>query len=94
MTSQADPVDWHQPSAAWIFRLSITTAIALSLVLWNPAIAAAQAASETCDIARSYPGENRVDIAMTLFDRGRYPDYAAARAVVDHDLTYVCPGIR
>jgi hypothetical protein len=94
MTSQADPVDWHQRRAAWTFRLSIVTAIALSLAGWDPAIAAAQSASETCDLAKSYPGENRVDIAMTLVDRGRYPDYAAARAVVDHDLTYVCPGIR
>ena len=94
MSLQADPIDRHRLSVAWVFRLAVTTAIALSLAGWDPPIGVAPVASETCDIARNNPGENRVDIAMTLFDRGRYPDYAAARAVVDHDLTYVCPGIR
>lgn len=63
---------------------------AVTLILAPPA----HTTSEVCDLAKEYPTENRVDIAMTLVDEGRYRDYATARAVVDHDLTYYCPGLR
>jgi hypothetical protein len=39
MTSRADSVDWHQPSGARIFRLSIATAIALSVAGWSLPVA-------------------------------------------------------
>lgn len=66
---------------------ALTAAITLTLAPPVPA------ASEVCELARSYPTMNRVDLAMTLVDEGHYRDYATARAVVDHDLTYICPGL-
>jgi hypothetical protein len=42
MTSEADPVDWHHPSATRIFMLSIVTAIALSLGGWDLPLGTAQ----------------------------------------------------
>lgn len=85
--------DRNEISARKAIAAAVTACAGLTLAALGAA-PAAHAAPETCDLANTYPGMNRVDIAMTLVDRGRYRDYATARAVVDHDLTYYCPGIR